>query len=170
MSARLAWLCLALGLVCGSGHARDGKSVTSPWLSVKKPAKGPPDAIGFYAAGCLRGAQALPQDGPGYQVMRPTRNRYYGHPMLLEFIARLAEASRAKGLGSILIGDMSLPRGGPTLSGHASHQNGLDADIWYWHPKGDRKLSTKERNAVSAPSMVWLKLNAKIWFGRIASS
>jgi len=31
----------------------------------------------------------------------------------------------------VLIGDLSQPRGGPMLPVHSSHQNGLDADVWY---------------------------------------
>ena len=47
----------------------------------------PPDAakvlfgrIGFHEHGCLSGAIALPADGPNGQVMRPSRNRAWGHP------------------------------------------------------------------------------------------
>ncbi len=45
------------------------------------------------------------------------------------------------------------PRGGPTLSGHASHQTGLDADIWLT-PMPNRQLSRKEREDTSAVMMV----------------
>jgi hypothetical protein len=35
----------------------------------------------------------------------------------------------------LYIGDISQPRGGPMTSGHASHQIGLDADIWMLPPR-----------------------------------
>src|SRR6266404_4592613 len=54
------------------------------------PAPGPPGAIGAYERGCLEGAVALPADGPNWQVMRPSRNRAWGHPVLIQLIERLA--------------------------------------------------------------------------------
>ncbi len=50
------------------------------------PAAGPPQAIGSYERGCLSGAIALPADGPNWQVMRPSRNRAWGHPVLIHQI------------------------------------------------------------------------------------
>ncbi len=37
--------------------------------------------------------------------------------------------------------------GGPSPRGHASHQSGLDVDIWFWHPKiaERRRLTRRER-------------------------
>jgi penicillin-insensitive murein endopeptidase len=48
---------------------------------------------------------------------------------------------------------MSQPRGGPMLTGHASHQVGLDADIWLT-PMPNRQLSRNEREEMSAVMMV----------------
>ena len=53
----------------------------------------------------------------------------------------------------LLVGDMSQPRGGPMLTGHASHQIGLDADIWF-KPMPDHVLSREEREFDSAVNMV----------------
>jgi penicillin-insensitive murein endopeptidase len=39
---------------------------------------------------------------------------------------------------------MAQPRGGPMRTGHASHQSGLDADIWL-RPMPERRLSLQER-------------------------
>src|SRR6184192_3818658 len=87
--------------------------------------------IGFYSKGCLAGAVALPIDGPTWQVMRLSRNRNWGHPSLIRFLERYApKASQAAHWPGLLIGDLSQPRGGPALSGHASHQVGLDVDVW----------------------------------------
>ncbi len=47
--------------------------------------------------------------------------------------------SKDAGWPGILVGDMSQPRGGPMLTGHASHQVGLDADIWLT-PMPNRQL------------------------------
>jgi penicillin-insensitive murein endopeptidase len=48
---------------------------------------------------------------------------------------------------------MSQPRGGPMLTGHTSHQIGLDADIWLT-PMPDRELSRREREEMSATMVV----------------
>jgi penicillin-insensitive murein endopeptidase len=48
---------------------------------------------------------------------------------------------------------MSQPRGGPMFTGHASHQVGLDADIWLT-PMPNRPLSRNEREEMSAVMMV----------------
>lgn len=110
-------------------------------------------SIGAYARGCLAGAVALPVDGPAWQVMRLTRNRNWGHPALIAFLERFAARGRAVGWPGLLVGDLSQPRGGPMLTGHASHQIGLDADIWF-SPMPDHTLSAGERETISAVSMV----------------
>jgi penicillin-insensitive murein endopeptidase len=38
--------------------------------------------------------------------------------------------------------------------GHRSHQNGLDADIWFWLPGDGVALSVAERDTIGAPSML----------------
>lgn len=130
------------------------------------PAQLPANPIGFYAKGCLAGAQALPVDGPNWQVMRLSRNRNWGHPQLVALLERLsARVQKATGWPGLLIGDMSQPRGGPMLTGHASHQIGLDADIWLT-PMPNRPLSRKEREQMSAVDMVAtdrLDINPKVW-------
>lgn len=88
------------------------------------------DVIGSAAAGCVVDAQPLSLGGTGYQVLRPSRNRYWGHPVTIGFVQSLAAAAQAEGGGGLLIADMARPKGGPMPSGHASHQNGLDVDIW----------------------------------------
>jgi penicillin-insensitive murein endopeptidase len=110
-------------------------------------------AIGFYARGCLAGAVALAVDGPGWQVMRLSRNRNWGHPALVDFLERFATAAKTEGWPGLLVGDMAQPRGGPMLTGHASHQIGLDADIWLT-PMPDRTLSAEERENITASSMI----------------
>jgi penicillin-insensitive murein endopeptidase len=106
------------------------------WSDVKTPAAGPSQSIGFYSAGCIQGARALPLDGLGYQVIRISRNRYWGHPVTLQFIQQLAAKVHAAGQEDLYIGDIGQPRGGPAPTGHQSHQDGLDADIWFERQHG----------------------------------
>src|SRR6266540_6661125 len=109
--------------------------------------------IGFYAKGCLAGGVALPINGKTWQVMRLSRNRNWGHPDLVQFLERLADQAPKTGWRGLLVGDMSQPRGGPMRTGHASHQVGLDADIWLT-PMPDRALTREEREEVSATMIV----------------
>jgi len=112
------------------------------------------EPVGFYSKGCLAGGEELPVNGPNWQVMRLSRNRNWGHPALIAFLTRFAPtAAEASGWPGILIGDMSQPRGGPMLTGHASHQIGLDVDIWLT-PMPARELSRAEREEMSATNMV----------------
>jgi len=125
------------------------------WGDVLKPNQGLPQSIGFYDSGCLSGAVTLPLEGTGFQVMRPSRNRYYGQPSMILFIENLGKSLTALNSG-ILIGDISQPRGGPMPTGHASHQIGLDVDVWFWtHPEQNtRSLTTEERENLPFVSML----------------
>ncbi len=118
------------------------------------PAPGPAEAIGAYERGCLEGAVQLPADGPNWQVMRPSRDRAWGHPALIAFIERLApKLPEEAGWPGLLIGDVAQPRGGPMLTGHGSHQLGIEADIWLT-PMPDRRLRPSERDNISAIHIV----------------
>ncbi len=133
----------------------DDPTTPAKELFARKPAPAPLQArtIGFYSKGCLAGAVALPINGPTWQVMRLSRNRNWGHPNLIEFLERLAAQAPKTGWRGLLVGDLSQPRGGPMLTGHASHQVGLDADIWLT-PMPDRALTREEREEVSATMIV----------------
>lgn len=100
------------------------------WHLARTPSLGPTQVIGGYAAGCLAGGVALPLEGAGYQVMRTDRRRYFGHPVLIDYLKTLGRRAQAAGVPLFNIGDLSQPRGGPMRFGHASHQNGLDVDVW----------------------------------------
>ena len=110
-------------------------------------------AIGFYAKGCLAGAVALPINGKTWQVMRLSRNRMWGHPNLVRMLERVAEKGTKVGWPGLLVGDLAQARGGPMLTGHASHQVGLDADIWLT-PMPNRELTREEREEMSATNVV----------------
>ncbi|HDL8283955.1 TPA: penicillin-insensitive murein endopeptidase [Yersinia enterocolitica] len=107
----------------------------TPWQQITHPVVGSPQAIGGFANGCVIGAMPLPLESADYQVMRPDQRRYFGHPDLLNFIHRLSDKAQKNQLGTVLIGDMAMPAGGRFSSGHASHQSGLDVDIWLQLPK-----------------------------------
>lgn len=125
-----------------------------------------PRSIGGYAGGCLAGARALPIDGSAWQAMRLSRNRNWGHPVLVAWLEKFAVATQQNdGWPGLLVGDISQPRGGPMLTGHASHQIGLDADIWLT-PMPNRRLSTQEREEMSAVSMLGpdrLSVDPALW-------
>ncbi len=123
-------------------------------------------AIGFYTRGCLAGGIALPINGKTWQVMRLSRNRNWGHPDLVTFMERLAEkVPKVSNWPGLLVGDMAQARGGPMLTGHTSHQVGLDADIWLT-PMPKSQLSREEREEMSATDVVAndkKDVDPKIW-------
>ena len=109
--------------------------------------------FGSYAKGCVAGAEQLVETGPRWQAMRLSRNRNWGHPEAIKFIERLTKsATRQPGWNGLYIGDISQPRGGPMLTGHRSHQIGLDIDIWM-RPADDLTLSRQARENISSISM-----------------
>jgi len=122
--------------------------------SVLSPAPLAARSIGSYSKGCLAGGVSLPINGPDWQVMRLSRNRNWGAPQLVDFLERFASDARAfDDWPGLLVGDMSQPRGGPMLTGHTSHQVGLDADIWLT-PMPERTLTRADRENMTAASML----------------
>jgi penicillin-insensitive murein endopeptidase len=118
------------------------------------PSAQPTRSIGSYTKGCIAGAVQMPLDGATWQVMRLSRNRYWGHPETIALLKRLSvKVHKDAGWPGILIGDIGQPRGGPALSGHASHQIGLDADVWLT-PMPDHPLSRQDLEEMSATMMV----------------
>jgi penicillin-insensitive murein endopeptidase len=108
-----------------------------------------PMPIGSYARGCGAGLVELAETGPTWQAMRLSRNRNWGHPVTVQFLQELSAAATRVGWAGLYIGDISQPRGGPMTSGHASHQIGLDADIWMLPPRR-LDLSAAEREEISS--------------------
>jgi penicillin-insensitive murein endopeptidase len=117
------------GLLCASAPAR----AETIWSKARSPADGPALAIGSYSGGCVQGARELPVPARGghYLVMRPERRRVFGHPQLVDFIVQLGARLEQQQLGPVAVGDLGQARGGPAPNGHASHQTGLDVDLWY---------------------------------------
>src|SRR3954451_9372326 len=184
MTPRLILTLLLICLVAASAALAQDKGIdprllpplpnpNDPTLGAKElfarkilPAAMPTRAIGFYAKGCIAGAEALPINGDTWQVMRLSRNRNFAHPDLVALLKRLStKAHKDAGWNGLLVGDMSQPRGGPMITGHASHQVGLDADIWIT-PMPDRELTRKEREEMSATNMVAdsrKDIDPKVW-------
>lgn len=129
------------------------------WNRLRTPAPGPPQSIGGFSAGCLQGAATLSPSGPGYEVARIERHRRYGHPELVAFVQRLGMATKRAKLGPLVVGDLAQPRGGPTPTGHHSHQTGLDADLGYAPPIGLRAghVTAKQRETLPPVVVVDLK-------------
>lgn len=129
------------------------------------PAVMQPQSIGFYSKGCFGGGIAIAEDGPNWQAMRLSRNRRWGHPEMVKLLTRFAADAARDGWSGLMIGDISQPRGGPMLTGHASHQIGLDADIWFT-PMPARRLSAPERESFEPKSMIkdgGLLVDNRLW-------
>lgn len=111
------------------------------------------ESFGGYARGCQAGSVQLPETGPTWQAMRLSRNRNWAQADTVDYVQDLSRfAATLPGWNGLYVGDMSQPRGGPMLTGHASHQTGLDVDIWMLPP--DRlNLNRQEREDLSSISM-----------------
>ena len=148
----LAFLLLFAFFLPMGARARPQRPAKELFGYVLGPAKMKPQAIGFYTRGCMSGAVQLPKTGPAWQIMRPSRNRNWALPITVNFVEDLArDAQKYDGWPGLLVGDMAQPRGGPMLSGHHSHQIGLDADIWLT-PMPGHVQSRKERETRAAVS------------------
>ncbi|MBN2905344.1 MAG: penicillin-insensitive murein endopeptidase [Rhodobacteraceae bacterium] len=139
---------LTLGLTL-AGAAMAEQNASALFGAQRTGSHQPAAAIGSYAKGCAAGLVQLPETGPTWQAMRLSRNRNWGQPETIDFIKRLSAQATRHGWKGLYIGDISQPRGGPMTSGHASHQIGLDVDIWMLPPKR-LTLSRTERENLSS--------------------
>ncbi len=169
MSARVFAIALALSAMSAAALAAGNDPPAKKLFSeVTVPSPGTPRVIGSYAKGCLAGADALPVTGPHWQVMRLSRNRNWGDPELISYIEKFSQDAAKDGWNGLLIGDMAQPRGGPMITGHASHQIGLDVDIWYVEMP-DHTLTAEERETMQAESLVMkgkLEVDPNRWSSR----
>ncbi len=69
----------------------------------------------------------LPASGPGFYGYYSNSKRW-GKPALVYGIQRAARNFSTKGWGKLGVGDISLKNGGD-ISGHASHERGVDVDM-----------------------------------------
>lgn len=146
MSKRLAGLVLVLAAAFPA-HAET--KANRLFGAADQPTANRSMPYGSYAKGCADGLVELPETGPTWQAMRLSRNRNFGHPEMISYLVDLSQAARQIGWAGLYIGDVSQPRGGPMTSGHASHQIGLDADIWMLPPRR-LDLSVAEREEISS--------------------
>jgi penicillin-insensitive murein endopeptidase len=158
MRAVTLTLVLAAAAVTVAGADAASLSARTPakvlFSKAELPSPDKPRPIGSYANGCMAGGEALAIDGPHWQVMRLSRNRNWGQPELVKYLEALtADVAAHGGWNGLLIGDMAQPRGGPTLTGHASHQTGLDVDIWL-EPMPDHVMTREEREKKGAQSVL----------------
>ena len=116
-------------------------------------------AIGRPNRGRLVNGLQLPGTGPDWVTYDPILHqvpnrpdRRWGTDRLLAFLLFVLRDYRLANPGAppVLIGDLSLPYGGPFGSdfgglGHASHQNGLDVDVVY--PRRDGQLRPPDKVA-----------------------
>jgi murein endopeptidase len=108
-------------------------------------------AVGRTNAGRLVNGVQLPSEGEHFFTWDPIHDttpnrpwRRHATDRLIRVLLRVVGEFRAANPGAprIGIGDLSRPRGGSFgarygAPGHASHQNGLDADVYY--PRIDRR-------------------------------
>ncbi|MFV0411560.1 MAG: penicillin-insensitive murein endopeptidase [Paracoccus sp. (in: a-proteobacteria)] len=138
----------------GVAVARDNTTPAKTLFgSTGSPSGGTAAAFGGYSKGCIAGAVALPETGATWQAMRLSRNRNWGSPQLISFLERLSvKQARQPGWSGIYVGDLSQPRGGPMLTGHASHQIGLDADVWLLTAQ-NLNLTAAQRESISSSDL-----------------
>src|SRR3990170_1323427 len=84
------------------------------------------EVIGFYTSGCIANSLPLPEAGTGYQVIRLSRKRFYGHPNLIEYVKSLGQSVASYLTGTLLIGDLSQEKGGPSHKKKNRKKSGLD--------------------------------------------
>lgn len=162
MISRLLPIAMMVLAACGSGgsstvmqlDATQSRSEARLYFGAEtRGSGGNGESIGFYSNGCVAGAEELAESGPTWQAMRLSRNRNWGHPEMIDYLEGLsAQVAANTSWAGLYIGDISQPRGGPMLTGHASHQIGLDADIWMYPPER-LDLSAQEREDLSSISV-----------------
>ena len=140
---------LLLALLAAPLPAEAEKLANKLFGAVAAPSQQDPMPVGSYAKGCAAGLMELPETGPTWQAMRLSRHRNFGQPAMIGFLQDLSVMATQVGWPGIYVGDISQPRGGPMTSGHASHQIGLDADIWWLRPQSLR-LSPEQRESISS--------------------
>lgn len=104
-------------------------------------------ALGATNAGSLVDGVQLPQQGPDWVTWDPIRhrvpnraNRIYGTDELVRLTLNVIASYRLAHPNAprVVVGDLSL-RGGGEIDGHASHENGLDIDLYY--PRKDGRVT-----------------------------
>jgi murein endopeptidase len=140
-----------------TGAAGAGRDLSSVEAASSPIAWRPSRAIGEPNAGRLANGVQLPAGGADYVTWdpvlkrRPNRGwRRWGTDKLVRVFLRVARQYRDvhRAAPRLVVGDLSRPRGGdfgPRFGGpgHASHQNGLDIDVYY--PRLDGRLREADK-------------------------
>lgn len=125
-------------------------------LQGDKPVR-PSRSVGKPWNGRLRGGVMFPEDGDAFFTFDSARRmspsdwwRRWGTDKTVARTLSVIRAFHAANPGAprVAVGDLSLPRGGPFGAkygglGHASHQSGIDVDLYY--PRKDRVESAPDR-------------------------
>jgi penicillin-insensitive murein endopeptidase len=164
LTFRLALLLLLLS-VAGTARAQAPASArtadTEPLHIIGGPATG----------GCIAGAVSLPPDGAGFQTIHLDRSAFWGAPSTIDHLRLLGRQADAAGLPTLLVEDISRPRGGPLPGGHVSHQIGLDADVGLdMRPRG--RLDDGQRDTIVLASLVrpdGRDIDPAVWSPRVAT-
>jgi murein endopeptidase len=113
--------------------------------------------VGLWWAGRLRDGVQLPAEGPDWFTWDPVLKRSpgrgwrrWGTDRLVRTVVDVLAGYRLEHLGAprVGVGDLSRPRGGDFgvrygILGHASHQNGLDVDVYYPRKDGRERRPYK---------------------------
>lgn len=114
------------------------------------PTKGKAEAIGSYSKGCLKGGVTFQKIPVGLELSQVKKGRFWGHPHLIDYLENLGKTIHQKRRRHVIVGDLSLARGGPTVGGHNSHQSGLDVDLWFDMPKSRRSFHQRESSEMTS--------------------
>ncbi len=95
------------------------------------------EAVGYYSKGSLRAAKSILETPSSVHKLFVAREKLYTTDEMLTLLEGAAEFVEDQFPDSevIQVGDLSGIRGGPATR-HASHQNGLDADVVYLRNNG----------------------------------
>jgi penicillin-insensitive murein endopeptidase len=140
--------CLALAALAAPAPAQTAMSL---FATKGTPSPHDPYSVGQPSRGCLAGGRQLPESGPTWQAMRLSRNHHWGNPVMIDFIQDLSRTATDAGWKGLYVGDIAQARGGP-VKGHASHQTGLDVDIWFT-PATRLDLTRSDREKLGAISV-----------------
>jgi murein endopeptidase len=156
LTAALAGCAPVLGACGWRDLVPSEKRVLQPRIEWKRSV-----AVGSPAAGRLVRGVRLPREGAHFFTWDPVKRRApnrpwrrYGTGRLVSVVLRVAREYRRAHPSAprMAVGDLSRPRGGdfgPQFGyiGHASHQNGLDVDVYY--PRADgRERSPRDASEI----------------------
>ena len=128
MIRRLLATALALGRPRVAGRGADRRrAVRAPRA---RPRRTRPTRSASRRAAASPARRRCPRPARPGRRCGSSRNHNWGNPVTIDFIEDLSRAATGLGWRGLYVGDISQPRGGP-VKGHASHQTGLDIDIWY---------------------------------------